>query len=578
MHSRPMWIVLGAFMVLPPLASGLPPSAEEVFLKEIHRLEEEFGGHLGFMARNLATGDSLAYNAHERFPTASVIKLPIMAAFFHEVEEGRVDPAMPVVLAAADKKPGSGLLQMFDDGAQITLLDAVKLMIVVSDNTATNLVLDRLGETHDERMAAVNDYLQAEGLSDTRLLNRLYTWETKKSTPESFRYGIGVSTPADMVALLEGLHRRTICDSSSAEAMMRILEGQFYNDMIPRFLPAETCARFSVAHKTGGIQETKVDVGLVLSDRLSLAMAIFVDKHADHADAVDNRALLLGAHVARAIWNYFTGDSGYQTRVVMTHHVDWTFVPGGRWGIYRSPAAPFPHPDRAGGYTRGDGTFYPPFPHYRDSSIVVFVPESFRESPEGANLIVHFHGHNRDNLIEFERQEMPQTMINERINALLVIPQGPYRAADSFGGKMEEEGGFERMVREVLETMRGESVVQSATPGRIIVSAHSGGYRPAGFVLRLGGLREHITDVFLFDAFYAQQDDFRRWLLEGNGTLRGAYTEHLAEEHRRFQQELGPQLGSRLDFTPAGVSHEEVVRKFFPLWVKELGAPWRAEQ
>jgi len=570
--------VLAALMVVPQLASAVLSSEQEALLSEIRRLEEEFGGHLGVMARNLETGETVAYNASERFPTASVIKLPIMAAFFHRVEQGTIDPQMALTLTAEDKKPGSGILQSLDDGARITLLDAVKLMIVLSDNTATNLVLDRLGGTHDERMAAVNDYLTSQGLEKTHLLNRLYTWETKKSTPESFRYGIGVSTPEEMVALVEGLYRRTMCDSASAEAMMGILEGQFYNDMIPRFLPAQTCSRFTVAHKTGGIQETKVDVGLVLSDRVSFAMAVFVDKHADHADAIDNRALLLGAHVARAIWNHFTGDRGYQTRRVMTHHVDWTFVPGGRWGIYRSPAAPFPHPDRAWGYTRRDGTVYPPFPHYRDSSVVVFVPERLSEGAEGANLLVHFHGHNRDNLYEFERMEMPQALIDEDVNALLVLPQGPYRAADSFGGKMEEEGAFERLVSEVLSTMQAEGVVRSATPGRIVVSAHSGGYRPAAYVLRHGGLRDHITDVFLFDAFYAQQDDFRRWLLEGEGTLRGAYTEHLAEEHRAFQEDVGPRVGSRLSFVPAGVDHEEVVRRFFPRWVKSLGPLWSLEQ
>ena len=565
-------------MVVHADASAGIPSEDESFLTEIRRLEERFGGHLGFMARNLETGESVAYNENERFPTASVIKLPIMAAFFSKVELGLIDPSQPLVLQAEDKKPGSGILQMLDDGAQMTLLDAVRLMIVLSDNTGTNLVLDRMGKSHDERMAAVNDYLASQGLRNTRLLNRLYTWETKKMTPESFRYGIGVSTPAEMVALVEGLYRRTICDSSSAETMMQILTQQFYGDMIPRFLPAETCTRFSVAHKTGGIQETKVDVGLVLSDRVSFAVAIFVDKHADHADAVDNRALLLAAHVARAIWNHFTGDQGYQTRRVMTHHVDWTFVPGGRWGIYRSPAAPFPHPDRAEGYRRGDGTYYPPFPHYLDSSIVVFVPETFQEGPEGPNLIVHFHGHNRDNLYEFEHQMMPQSMITERINALLVIPQGPYRAADSFGGKMEEKGGFARLVQEVLETMKAEGVVRSATPGRIVVSAHSGGYRPAAFVLRHGGRTEKITDVFLFDAFYAQQEDFRRWLLEGRGTLRAAYTDHLAEEHQKFEREVGPRVGARLSFTPAREGHEDVVRRYFSEWIRSLDAPWHASE
>ena len=90
----------------------------------------------------------------------------------------------------------------------ITILDAVRLMIVLSDNTATNLVLDRLGATHAERLACVNDFLVSKGLKNTHLLNRLYSWDTKQSTPEGIRYGIGVSTPEDMVTLLEALHGR----------------------------------------------------------------------------------------------------------------------------------------------------------------------------------------------------------------------------------------------------------------------------------------------------------------------------------------------------------------------------------
>ena len=72
-------------------------------------------------------------------------------------------------------------------------------MIIVSDNTGTNLVLDRLAPTHEARLAYVNDMMKSLGLKNTRLLNRLYSWDTKQRTPEGIRYGIGVSTPEDMV-------------------------------------------------------------------------------------------------------------------------------------------------------------------------------------------------------------------------------------------------------------------------------------------------------------------------------------------------------------------------------------------
>jgi beta-lactamase class A len=542
---------------------------------ELQRLEEKYGGRMGIMAKNLGTGAVIRYRADERFPTASVIKLPIMAAYFHLVEQGKVDPAMRVELTAADKKPDSGLLQFLDVGATMSLRDAVRLMIVLSDNTATNLVLDRLAPTHDERLAAVNTFLAEKGLKNTRLLNRLYSWETKKNTPEAIRYGIGVSTAEDMVLLLERLHARTLADSASCGEMLEILKGQFYTDIIPRFLPANECKHLTVAHKTGSVNETKVDVGLVYSDRGDLAIAVFVDKHADHRDAIDNEAVLLAAHASRVAWNALTGDRSPASRKVVENDVDWNVIPGGSWAIYRTPQAPFPHPQRNEGLRRQDGTFYPRFPHYTDSSVVVVVPKEFTETPEGTNVIVHFHGHMNDNMGVLEQMMMPQALIGEKISALLVIPQGPNRVPDSFGGKMEDPGGFERLVRDVLATMQKEGVVKTTNVGKVMVSAHSGGYRPAAYVLHHGGLRDRITDVFLFDALYGEQQYYREWLLGSRGNLRGCFTEHLRGEYTAFEKECGPTAGSRLRFTPTTVDHNVVVQEYFGSWLRALDASWK---
>jgi hypothetical protein len=284
---------------------------------------------------------------------------------------------------------------------------------------------------------------------------------------------------------------------------------------------------------------------------------------------------VLAGAVARAVWNHFTGDTGYHDRRIVPGDVDWTRFPGGRWAIYRSPAAPFPHPGRNAGFTRKDGTYYPPFPHYLDSSIVVFVPEGFKETTNGANVIVHFHGHQNDNLGVLERYLMPQAMIKEKINALLILPQGPNRARDSFGGKMEDEGGFKRLVEDVLATMKKEKVVTSTVVNEVIISAHSGGYRPAAFSLNRGGLNDKVTAVFLFDAFYAQQEYFRDWLLGGKGILTGAYTEHLAEEHKTFEAEMKPRVGDRLRFTRTDVEHDMVVQTYFADWLSRLGKGWK---
>lgn len=552
-------------------------STDTLWMREMVRLEALYGGHLGVAARNLKTGEILAYHGSERFPTASVIKLPIMAAFFSRVDLGRIDTNARVTLTAEDKKPGSGVLQILSAGVSMTALDAVRLMIVLSDNTATNLVLDRLGTSHEERLRYVNDFLVSKGLMNTRLLNRLYSWNTKKATPEGVRYGIGVSTPEDMVILLESLYKKTLASPRSCDMMLDILKQQFYDDIIPRYLPASECKYLEVAHKTGSLNETKVDVGLVLSDRADIALAIFVDKHPDHSEGIDNGGTLLGAEVARVTWNHFTGMTGLGPGKVKPGDVDWTRIPGGSWAIYRSAAAPFPHKDRSNGFRRTDGTYYPYFPHYADSSIIVIVPEGFKELPTGSNLIVHFHGHMGDNLGVLEKDSLTQAITAQKINALLVLVQGPYRARDSFSGKMEDEGGFRRLVEDVLATMKREKIVTSTAVNRICVSGFSGGYRPAAFVIAKGGISDKVTDVFLFDALYANEDFFKDWLLNGNGRIFGAYTDHLEGEYRRFAASVEGKAGSRISFTKTTVSHDDVPRTFIGQWLSRLDRAWKHE-
>jgi len=577
MHNRFVLLLVLLSMVTLP-AAGSDSSA---VIAEIQQLEQQYGGHLGVMAKNLRTGETIRYNAEERFPTASLIKYPIMAAYFQAVSEGRVKPEMKVTLTAEDKKPGSGILQGLDPGATITLRDAVRLMIILSDNTGTNLVLDRLAPTHAERLAFVNDLMKKVGLKNTRLLNRLYSWDTKQRTPEGIRYGIGVSTPEDMVILSEALYKKELVNAKVSEEMLAILKDQFYGDMIPRFLPASTCTEFSVAHKSGFVQESKSDAGLVLSDKLDMAIGIFIDKHPDHAEGGNNTGTLLGAHVARVLWNHFTGMTGFAPGPVNTAHVDWNIIPGGKWGIWRSPAAPFPHPDRANGLLRDDGTRYPVFPHYSDSSIVVFVPDCFKSGPDGVNLIVHFHGHLNDNMGVLERYGMPQALVDEQINAILVLPQGPYRARDSFCGKMEDAGGLKRLVDDVLRTMEKEKVITSAREARVermVLSAHSGGYRPVAYCLDRGGMNDVITHCFLFDAFYANFDYYRTWLEKGTGTIEAAYTEHLAQEHTSFAGALTAQPAARFHAVPTAVSHDGVLEAFLRPWLKSLPAEYKSEQ
>ena len=140
---------------------------------------------------------------------------------------------------------------------------------------------------------------------------------------------------------------------------------------------------------------------------------------------------------------------------------------------------------------------------------------------------------------------------------------------------MEDADGFKKMINDVLETMKREEVIKNAKLNKLIVSAHSGGYRPAAFVLDRGGLNDHITDLFLFDAFYGNHNYFRSFLNASHASIHAAYTDHLKVEHEEFLKETAGTKARQLHFTPTSVDHDEVVQTYFADWIGALGMEWK---
>jgi hypothetical protein len=169
-----------------------------------------------------------------------------------------------------------------------------------------------------------------------------------------------------------------------------------------------------------------------------------------------------------------------------------------------------------------------PFPSggspYRDDTVVVFVPEHFRfREPEGAAVLVHFHGHNTTADRAIEAHALREQLADSKQNAILVVPQLATMAADSSCGKLETPGGLLRLLREALMTaaVTGRGVLgDAAFPrdtrlGTVCMSAHSGGYHAAASSLRVGAV--DIRELYLFDALYAETDVFRDWVIARRG-------------------------------------------------------------
>jgi len=249
------------------------PSAEQRIKDRI----AAFQGAVSLYAKNLNTGVEFAIRADERVRTASTIKLPILVAAFQAVADGKANWDEELVLTEDDKVAGSGVLREFTAGRKFPLRDLANLMIVVSDNTATNLLIDRL--TGDYVNAVMDKYDFKFTRSNRKILG---DGKNLKSNPsglsafgqkeENKKFGIGVSTPREMARLIELLDKGQIVNAESSNRMIEILRRQQYTDGIGRHLNG-----FRVASKSGALDALRSDVGLVVRNNEKYVLAITVD-------------------------------------------------------------------------------------------------------------------------------------------------------------------------------------------------------------------------------------------------------------------------------------------------------------
>ncbi len=211
---------------------------------------ESVPGDVGFYYKNLATGETEAFQPDLPLVAASVIKLPLMIEAFRQFEAGLLDPDAPVTVLNEQKVPSCGVLTYLHGGLTVTVRDLVTLSIIVSDNTATNLLFDLVGADN------VNRTLAALGAEKTRLRRKMFD-------RESARRGIqNTITAGEVGAILEGLYRGEVVSKEASEAMIGILKDQQLNGKIPFYF----CEGIEIAHKTGEDDGTTHDVAIVYAD------------------------------------------------------------------------------------------------------------------------------------------------------------------------------------------------------------------------------------------------------------------------------------------------------------------------
>jgi hypothetical protein len=201
-----------------------------------------------------------------------------------------------------------------------------------------------------------------------------------------------------------------------------------------------------------------------------------------------------------------------------------TYAAQGRLIVTQFVSAPFPHPTRAAGHTYKE-KLYSAAEHYADSSVAIFVPNGFRDTGR-ADFVIHFHGWNNTVGGTLAGYQLIEQLMASGKNAILIVPEGPRNAPDSFGGKLEDADGFKRFIEELMTTLKQRSVLQKESAvGNIILSGHSGGYRVISAILDRGGMAAQVKEVWLFDALYAETPRFLGWYEKHPGRLINIYTD-----------------------------------------------------
>ena len=142
------------------------------------------------------------------------------------------------------------------------------------------------------------------------------------------------------------------------------------------------------------------------------------------------------------------------------------------------------------------------------------------------DLLIHFHGWGNSVDTCIKKFALDEQLIESEKNILLIVPEGPKFAPDSFNGKLCDEGGFKRFIDELLDSLKADNIIRTKKIGRIILSGHSGGYYVMARILRYGGYTEYISDVFIFDGLYWNENDYLNWLLNYDGRLVNIYTKN----------------------------------------------------
>jgi len=290
-------LLLTIFLLALSPAFAQTPEKHPTLDEQIKTTIAPFKGKVSLYAKNLDTGEIYNFNGDDRVRTASTIKIAVMIEAFARVAEGKAKWTDEVVLTKEKKVSGSGILAELSDNLHLTLRDAVNLMMILSDNTATNLVLDVL--TTD----AVNARMESLGFKQIKIMRKVGSGGDSQAgkDPENKKFGLGVTTPREMVQILEKLDRGEIISKDASKEMIDLMKNEQARYAIGRDL-----WDLPMASKYGALDRLRSAVGIIYTKKGKIAMAISCDDMPEIMWSVDNPAYLLMSRLSEILVDHLS--------------------------------------------------------------------------------------------------------------------------------------------------------------------------------------------------------------------------------------------------------------------------------
>ncbi|HEX8673887.1 MAG TPA: serine hydrolase, partial [Longimicrobium sp.] len=241
------------------------------------------------------TGETLSIRGAETYPSASLIKVAILVTLLDEANKGSLRLDERIGMIARDRVGGSGVLQYMASGLNLTVEDAAWLMITLSDNTATNLLLDRIN------IRTVWSKMEALGLPHTKIHSKTFLRATSVAMDSSVKYGLGVTTPDETTRLFTLLHQGRAVSPAMDSLALRMLRANQDPSKLQRWLPEDLVA----AHKTGEVDQARSDCGILYGAEAPVAVCVMTRENQDKSYMPDNPANLLIARIGREVFRHY---------------------------------------------------------------------------------------------------------------------------------------------------------------------------------------------------------------------------------------------------------------------------------